>query len=138
MFTFTFSANAQKGRKFDLEAIKKEKAEFLKKEMNLTEAEAKVFLPLESEFMSKKFELNRDARKETRELRRKEKKTDADYKRITQLNLESDQRATQLQTEYYNKFGKILSAEKVEKYRIADKAFNENLLKEHKEKRSRR
>jgi len=134
MFSFSLAINAQRGKGFDIEAIKKEKAEFLKKEMNLTDAEIKTFLPLEAEFMTKKFEVNRDARKETRELKRKEKKTDADYKRITQLNLESEQRSTQLQVEYYKKFSQVLSAEKVERYRSADQKFNEKLLKEHQQK----
>lgn len=134
LFCFSLLANAQGGPKrggFDMEAIKKEKAEYLKKEMNLTEAEIKTFLPLEAEFMTKKFEINRDARRETRELKRKENKTDADYKRITQLNLESEERSSQLQIEYYKKFSKVLSPEKVERYRSADQKFNEKLLKEH-------
>lgn len=136
VFCFSFSANAQGGPRkgFDLEAIKKEKAEFLKKELNLTDAEIKAFLPLEAEFMQKKFEVNREARKETRELKRKENKTEADYKRITQLNLESEQRSTQLQVEYYKKFSQVLSAEKVERYRSADQRFNEKLVKEHQQR----
>jgi Spy/CpxP family protein refolding chaperone len=137
VFCFLFSANAQNGtRGFDLEAIKKEKAEFLKKEMNLTDAEIKAFLPLEAEFTQKKFEINREARRETRELRRKENKTEADYQKITQLNLESEQRSTQLQAKYYKKFSQVLSAEKVERYRNADQKFNERLLKEHQQRRS--
>jgi Spy/CpxP family protein refolding chaperone len=132
VFCFSFSINAQGGRRgFDIEAIRKEKAEFLKKELDLTDAEVKAFLPLEREFMQKKFAVNREARRETRELKKKENKTDADYKRITQLNLESEQRVTQLQVEYYKKFSQVLSSEKVERYRIADQKFNEKLLKDH-------
>lgn len=139
VFCFSFSINAQNGKRgFDIEAIKKEKAEFLKKELDLTDTEVKAFLPLEAEFTQKKFTINRVARKETRELRRKENKTDADYKRITQLNLESEQRATQLQVEYYKKFSQVLSAEKVERYRIADQKFNEKLLKDHQQRRGDR
>ncbi|MDR1090547.1 MAG: hypothetical protein LBL79_05670 [Prevotella sp.] len=135
VFCFSFSINAQDGKKgFDIEALKKEKAEFLKKELDLTEAEVKAFLPLEAEFMQKKFAVNREARRETRELKRKENKTDADYKRITQLNLESEQRDTQLQVEYYKKFSQVLSAEKVERYRTADQKFKEKLLKDHQQR----
>lgn len=136
LFCVSLLINAQGGSKggFNIEAIKKEKVEFLKKELNLTEAEAKAFLPLESEFMTKKFEINRDARRETRELKKKENKTDADYERITQLNLESEERSSQLQIEYYKKFSKVLSPEKVERYRSADQKFNEKLLKEHRKR----
>lgn len=128
----SLSINAQNRDRrggFDIEAIRKEKAEFLKKEMDLTDAEAKVFLPLEAEFVSKKFETNRDARRETKVLKKKENKTEADYKRIVQLNLESEQKEAQLQLEYYKKFSKVLSAQKVEKYRTADMKFKEMMLK---------
>lgn len=139
VFCFSFSINAQDGRRgFDIEAIKKEKAEYLKKELSLTDTEAKAFLPLEAEYMQKRFDVNREARRETRELKRKENKTDADYKRITQLNLESEQRSTQLQVEYYKKFSQVLSAQKVEQYRTADRNFNEKLLKEHQHRGGRK
>lgn len=131
----TFSVNAQNKRgRFDIAALKKEKAEFLKKELNLSDTEAKNFLPLESEFMTKKYEVNRDARRETRALKQKENKTDADYKRITQLNLESEQKESQLQMEYYKKFADVLSAEKIEKYRIVDLKFKEMMLERHNER----
>lgn len=136
--TFSVSAQMRHGSGFDIEKIRKEKAEFLKKEMDLTESEAKVFLPLEAEFMTKKYEVNRSARKETRELKRKENKTEADYKRITQLNLESEQKETQLQIEYYKKFAEVLSAQKIEKYRSADLKFKERMLQEHRKNNPRK
>lgn len=126
------SLNAQRrmtNSGFDIDEIKKEKANFLKKELNLTEAEAKAFIPLESEFMTKKFAVNREARRETRALEKKETKTEADYKRITQLNLESEQKEAQLSIEYYKKFSEVLSAEKIERYRSADLKFKEIMLK---------
>lgn len=131
--SFSFLMNAQEGRGkgFDMEAIKKEKGEFLTKEMGLTPEEAKAFLPLEAEFMQKKFDVNRDARRETRELKRKQNKTDADYKRITELNLQSEQKESELQIEYYKKFSKVLSAQKIERYRSADMKFKEKKLEEH-------
>lgn len=114
---------------FDVEAVKKEKAVFLTKKMELTEEEAKVFLPMEAEYVEKKFQINREARRKTRELRQKENKTDADYKKITEINLEADKKETELQIEYFKKFSKVLSAEKVEKYRAADLKFKEEMLK---------
>lgn len=120
-------------RSFDIEALKREKAEFLTKELNLTDAEVKAFLPLESELTVKKFELYRDARNQTRELRRKKDKTDADYQQITKANLEAERKESELQIEYFKKFSKVLPAEKVEKYRAADLKFKEAALKRHRE-----
>lgn len=120
---------------FDIEAMKKEKGDFLTKEMGLTEAEVKEFLPLEFEFMEKKFEVNRDTRHKTWELRQKKEKTEADYKKITELNLEAKKKEAEIEIEYYKKFGKVLSAEKIEKYRSADLKFKEEMLKRHQERK---
>lgn len=119
----------QKRGGVDLDALGKEKAEYLKKELQLTDDEAKSFLPLEAELMKKTYEMNREARREARALQDKENKTEADYKRITQLNLEADQKESALQIDYYKKFSQILSAEKIEKYRKADLKFKQELLK---------
>lgn len=136
LFTFSFQVNAQQnsGKGFDIEALKKEKAEFLTREMELTPAEASSFLPVEAEFTQKKFEVNRDVRRQTRELKRKKDKTDADYKRITDLNLQLEQKESELQIEYYQKFDKILSPQKIVRYRNADLKFKEMKLKEHRRK----
>lgn len=134
--SFSFLANAQNGKKsrFDIEAMKKEKAEFLTQEMKLSPEEIKSFLPLEAEFMQKKFEVNRDVRRETRELKKKENKTDADYKRITELNLHLEQKESELMIEYYKKFGNVLSPQKIELYRNADLKFKEMKLQEHRKR----
>lgn len=120
---------------FDMEAVKKEKEKFLTEEMGLTDTEAKAFLPLEAEYMEKRFKINRDARHKTHELRQKKEKTDGDYKKITEINLEASKKETELQLEYFKKFGKVLSAEKVEKYRAADLKFKEEMLKRHQNRR---
>lgn len=123
------------GGGFDIEAMKKEKGDFLIKEMGLTEAEAKAFLPLESEFMEKKFDVNRNTRRKTWDLKQKKDKTESDYKQITELNLDAKKKETEIEIEYYEKFAKVISAEKIEKYRIADLKFKEEMLKKHQERK---
>lgn len=120
---------------FDIEAMKKEKGDFLVKEMGLTEAEAKAFLPLEFEFMEKKFEVNRNTRHKTWELKQKKDKTEADYKKMNELNLEAKKKEAELEIEYYEKFAKVISAEKIEKYRSADLKFKEEMLKKYQQNR---
>ncbi|MDR2955806.1 MAG: hypothetical protein LBV43_12065 [Prevotella sp.] len=120
---------------FDMEAMRKEKGDFLIKELNLTDAEAKAFLPLEFEFMEKKFEVNRDTRHKTWEIKRKENKTEADYKKMTDLNLEANKKEADLQIEYFKKFAEVLPAQKIEKYRSADLKFKEEMLKKHQERK---
>lgn len=133
-FALITTVNAQKPKAggFDVDKIRREKAEFLKKELSLTDAEAKSFLPMEAEFTSKRFQLNRAARQQTRELRKKDNKSDADFKRITEINLDAETKEAALQKQYYEKFATILSAEKIERYRRADIKFMEMLLQRRK------
>ncbi|MDR1505149.1 MAG: hypothetical protein LBT43_22095, partial [Prevotella sp.] len=71
----------------------------------------------------------------TRALNEKSNKTEEDYQRITKLNLESERREAELQIEYYKKFGEVLSAQKIEKYRAVDMKFKEHMLKKIEERR---
>lgn len=119
-------------RKFDIAKVKKEKEAFLIKKMELTAEEAKVFIPVESEYMDKKFALNREIRHQIRDLKRKKNKTEEDYKKINDLTLEIEEKNAALKKEYYDKFEEILPAQKVVKYRSADQEFMTQLLKEHK------
>lgn len=144
LFSIGLTVAAQRGgddrrphRKFDIEKVKKEKEAFLIKKMELTDEEAKVFIPIESEYMDKKFALNREIRHQIRDLRRKKNKTEEDYKKINDLTLEVEEKNAALKKEYYDKFEEILPAQKVVKYRTADQEFMTQLLKSHKEKRAK-
>ncbi|MDR1881755.1 MAG: hypothetical protein LBR26_03115 [Prevotella sp.] len=134
--TLAMNGQGQKKNGLDIEILRKEKAAFLTKELELTDAEARAFIPLEAEFMAKKFQVNRNARHETRALNGKANKTEEDYQRITRLNLESEKRELELQMEYYKKFSEVLSARKVEKYRGVDMKFKEYILKKMEKQRN--
>lgn len=138
IFSLGLTATAQQEdsgrhhRKFDIAKVKKEKEAFLIKKMELTDEEAKVFIPMESEYMDKKFALNREIRHQIRDLRRKKNKTEEDYKKINDLTLEIEEKSAALKKEYYDKFEEILPAQKVVKYRSADQEFMTQLLESHK------
>ena len=131
--TVAFAQSGAKKGRFDFEKLAREKAEFLRTEVNLTDAEAKAFLPMESEFMQKKIQINRDARVQTRELKKKENKTDADFKKITQINLDAETKEAALTKDYYQRFSAVLSSEKIERYRKADQKYMQILLERRKQ-----
>lgn len=127
------SANAQnkrgEGRRgFNIEQAKEKQAEFFIKELNLTDAEAKAFIPLLNEFTDKKFELNRAVRMQSSALRKQEKKTDADYQKVIDAFLDSKIKEAQLQKEYYQKFQKVLSSEKLYYFQRAEMKFMQRVL----------
>ncbi len=113
---------------FDIEAFKKKKADFIIENVQLTDAEAKAFIPLTNELMDKRFELNRAIRKETRELRKKTNKTNADYERLLDASSMVKIKEAQLEQEYLQKFKKVLSAEKIYKYKQAEAQYMKDIV----------
>ncbi|MBD8347446.1 MULTISPECIES: hypothetical protein [unclassified Dysgonomonas] len=113
---------------FDIEAFKQKRAEFIIEKVNLTDAEAKAFIPLTNELMDKRFELNRAIRKESRELRKKSNKTNADYERLLEASSSVKIKEAQLEQEYLQKFKKVLSAEKIYRYKQAETQYMKELV----------
>ncbi|MFV0467851.1 MAG: hypothetical protein ACK5MK_02865 [Dysgonomonas sp.] len=125
-FTFVFMLNVQgqDNKKFDIERFKKERIDFLIKEIGLTNQESKVFIPLCDELMSKKFELNREIRRKGREVRQKgARATAADYESLNDQTMDNKIKEAQLDKEYYQKFKTVLSPEKIYKYQRAESKF---------------
>jgi len=129
---FSFSAHAQSGkqhRNFDREAFLAKKNAFITAEMGLTPEEAASFIPLCNELQEKKFEVGRECRKLSKEIRHKENPTDADYNKVIDECLDVEIKEAQLEKEYFERFKKILSPEKVYKYRNAEYKFVRNFMK---------
>ena len=129
---FSFSAHAQSGkqhRNFDREAFFAKKNAFITAEMGLTPEEAASFIPLCNELQEKMFEAGRECRKLSKEIRHKENPTDADYNKVIDECLDVEIKEAQLEKEYFERFKKILSPEKVYKYRNAEYKFVRNFMK---------
>lgn len=124
---------AQKS-KFDIDAFKQKKADYIVTVVGMTETEASLFIPLSNELLDKKFEINREARLNRRNLRKKENKTDADYNLVIESNAEAKLKEAQLEKEYLLKFKKILSSEKIYKYQQAEADFMKDILEKRKSK----
>lgn len=124
-----------KGKRFNIENFKKQKADYIVSEVGLSSSEAAAFIPLMDELLQKKFELNRKVRKESRNLKNKEGVTDEDYERYLNLTISSGIEEAELNKEYYYKFTKILSPRKIYKYKEAETQFmKQTINKELKQK----
>ncbi|NDW09167.1 hypothetical protein [Dysgonomonas sp. 520] len=130
--TVFFGVNAQQQQrrgKFDVEKFKKERIDFLVKEIGLTDQESKAFIPLCDELLTKKFEINREARRKNRELRQKgANATNVDYEMYNELQVDCKIKEAELDKEYYKKMKTILSAEKIHKYQMAEKQFVKKIV----------
>ena len=122
-------AQAQQGNRQVLgNAFWERRNNFIKAEVGLTADEANRFIPLENEFKQKMFEVGRECRNLMRESQNKQKMTDAEYLKLTDCYLDNRIREAQTEKEYFEKFKKIISPEKLHKYREADAKFSRELI----------
>lgn len=119
----------QKGKHFDKEAFLAKRNAYITAEVGLTPEEAEQFIPLCNELRQKMFEVGRECRKFSKQVRKQEKVTEADYTKLIDDCLEVRIKEAQLEKEYYEKFKKILSSEKLYKYREAEIKFARNFMK---------
>jgi len=131
------SANAQdrQGRVMDRkltpeikEKIQKMRSEFLKKELRLTDDEFNTFIPLYDEYADKKFALGEKARDGFRKLRDEQNRTEDNLLKIIDEDLEVQIKEAQLQKEYYQKFKKVLPAEKLIELKRTELRFMEEAV----------
>ena len=115
-----------------LEQFKAEKRAYLVKEIGLTPAEEKQFFPLYDELQSKKFELNRNVRTEMRRISRPNTPvSEAEYAASAAAANDLPLQEALLDKEYFEKFKKILSPQKLFLYKKAEMLFAKKILKEH-------
>jgi hypothetical protein len=141
LFSFEVLAQQHKGqddrreRHFDREAFEAKRIAFITTELKLTPKEAAEFIPLCNELRQKRFELGFDCRKSIRDIERKREVADEDYIRSINECLEADIRSAELEKEYYEQFKKVLSPEKIFKYREAEHKFARMFVQDLEEKR---
>ena len=129
MMASIYPLSAQKS--FSKDNFEKQRAEYLKRELDLTPKEASKFLPLSDELMEKKFELNRDSREKARALRKKSNVSDAEYERVIDSWINNREKEAILEKEYYQKFKRVLPMRKVRKYQEVDMKFMRSMMDRH-------
>lgn len=126
-------ANAQHNKKkADIERFKAEKKAFLIKETEMTEQEAAEFFPIYDKMQDEKFQLNRSVRKQIKAAARSEKEvSDEEYIRIVEAVDDLPAREAEIGKRYTEQFRRILSPEKMFRYKMAEIKFTHELLKGH-------
>ncbi|NDV68184.1 Spy/CpxP family protein refolding chaperone [Dysgonomonas sp. 25] len=131
----TVSMNAQQkggGRgNFDLDAFKAERMTYFTKELKLTDAQAKTFAPIFNEFMSKKFQANKEARTKARDIHHNGAKSEASYRGATQAFLDAKVEEAKIQKEYYKKLESVLTAEQLYNFSKVEMDFMKNWIEKN-------
>ncbi|WP_373776012.1 hypothetical protein [Porphyromonas loveana] len=122
----SYQAPEQQNRRSE---IRNQRNTFFVMELELTQDEAKAFLPLYNELDTKRFELWRDIRHKRALLERKAELTDSDREMIINKSLDNKIAEARLEKEYYYKFKKVLPMQKVMALRAAERKFARLFIK---------
>lgn len=120
--TFALKIHAQ-DRRMNMAEFEKMKSEYIKQNAGLTDDEAQKYLPLNSEFARKKFELTRKYRENREAMANRSNLTDNAYKKLVDSNVELEMKQAELTKEYFAKFEKVLSPEKLYRAQEVEKEF---------------
>ena len=127
------TATAQKTHKkhFDREAFFARRNAYITAEAGLTADEAAAFIPLENELQRRKFEVGRECRRLARKNRSQQGLTDRERRELSDCLTETRMEEARLEKEYFERFKKILSVEKLSKYQQAEAEFLRKFLQDH-------
>jgi len=115
--------------RFDKDSFLKKRSAFITAELGLTPEEAMEFIPLCEELQQKKYEASRKCRKLTKDMVSKQNPTDAECLQAMDECLNAGVKEAELEKEYYEKFKKILSPQKLYKYKGADYKFMHEFMR---------
>lgn len=122
----------QKNQKPDMEKMKADKVAYISTQLNLSVDEAQKFWPVYNEFEKKNDELFEAERSINRELKTgKTALSDSELTKKLDRMMEIQKEKTAIQSEYYEKFKKILPIQKVAKLYEAERGFRKQLLHEY-------
>ncbi|MGL4293559.1 MAG: hypothetical protein ACRCSQ_08285 [Bacteroidales bacterium] len=119
--------DANKGR---MAEFFQQKKDFLIKEIGMTREEADQFFPLYDELQKKKFVLHRQLREKIKRIQNsKDAISEAEYAEVASAMNGIRLQEARLEDEYYKKFEKILSPEKLYKLQCAEHNFGKEMLR---------
>jgi hypothetical protein len=113
------------------EKIEAQRIAYITSKLDLNADESVKFWPVYNEYTKKRMEL----RKSRRDLRDQEEMNEQDSKKYVEQQIEIQEKDLALKKIYYEKFGNILSSQKLAKLEEAEKEFTQEIIKNLKERR---
>jgi hypothetical protein len=123
------NAQDKRGGRFDKEVFLVKRSAFVIAELSLTPQEAELFIPLLEELEQKKYEAGQKCRKFSKEVKQKKNPNSVDYLSTIDECLGVGIKEAELEKEYYEKFKKVLSPEKLYKYKDVEYRFAREFVK---------
>ncbi|MBK6700607.1 MAG: hypothetical protein IPG55_12045 [Saprospiraceae bacterium] len=113
------------------EKIEAQRIAYITSKLDLNADESVKFWPVYNEYTKKRMEL----RKSRRDLRDQEEMNEQDSKKYVEQQIEIQEKDLAFKKIYYEKFGNILSSQKLAKLEEAEKEFTQEIIKNLKERR---
>ena len=140
LFLATITAGAQENQKkrphFSPEEFQAKQREYITEKAGLTAQEADAFFPLFFELQKKKFDLERDARKDFKK-QRGEQMTEEECRAFVYNMADVKIEIATLEREYADKYLEVLSPCKVRRVQHAEGSFQRDLMKKMTERRDK-
>jgi hypothetical protein len=122
-------AQDKSGGHFNRESFLVKRRVFITTELALTPQEADLFIPLLDELQQKKYEAGHKCRDLSKKIKQKKHLNNIDYLNTIDECLEVGIKEAELEKEYYGKFKKILSPDKLYRYKEVEYRFAREFVK---------
>ena len=139
MFLAAITASAQDNKKkphFSPEEFQAKQRAYITEKAELTTEEADAFFPLFFELQKKKFELERNARKDFKR-QRNEQMSEEECRKFVYNMADVKIEVAKLEREYTDKYLQVLSPCKVRRVQFAEGSFQRDLMKKMTERRDK-
>ncbi|MDE6787411.1 MAG: hypothetical protein K2J46_10290 [Muribaculaceae bacterium] len=120
-------AQDKKDRAKMMEELQQFKLDYLAKEMQLSEKEKAEFVPLYKEYDKERRQAGSEAWKFERELKKKNNASEADYKKLSELQQAARAKDNEIVKKYDSKFESTLSAKQIYTMHQAEEKFFEKM-----------
>lgn len=118
------------------EEMETQKVAFITNKLDLTTDEAKVFWPVYDEREKELKEVRKKIRENVKEAKDMDNLTDDEVKKMMEETMQFKQDELDIEKKYNTKFQEVLPVKKVAKLYMAERKFNEEVLKAWKEKQA--
>lgn len=117
-----------------MEELQQFKIDYLSKEMQLSEKEKSEFIPLYQEYDKERRQAGAEAWKYERELKKKSNPSEADYKKLSELQQKAREKDNEIVKNFDTKLESILSAKQIYTMHQAEGKFFEKIKEMRKKK----
>ena len=125
-------AQDKKDRAKMMEELQQFKIDYIAKEMDLSEKEKSEFIPLYKEYDKQRRQAGAEAWRYERELKKNKNASEADYKKLSELQLKAREKDNEIVKDFDSKLEKNFSAKQIYIMHQAESKFFEKMKEMHK------